>query len=79
MTRGAHLNSEAEIMEQLDSFVDTLHRIGNTYKAVVLVGLVQPRPEQRVVSQLSNREGSKSNLYEPLIEELARRKAKNNS
>jgi hypothetical protein len=66
-------------LEQLDSFVDTLHRIGNTYKAVVLVGLVQPRPEQRVVSQLSNREGSKSNLYEPLIAELARRKAKNNS
>lgn len=49
-----HPNSEAEIMQQLDNFVETLHGIGIDYKAVILVDYVKENNSERTKGRLTS-------------------------
>ena len=53
LTGKIHPNWEAEIMRQLDNFVETLHRIGIDYKAVVLVDRVKENDFERTKGRLT--------------------------
>jgi hypothetical protein len=49
-----HPNSEAEIMQPLDNFVETLHRIGIAYKAVILVDHVNENNSEITKGRLTS-------------------------
>ena len=54
LTGKTHANSEAEIMQQFDSFVETLHRMGIAYKAVVLVDHIKENNSERTKGRLNS-------------------------
>jgi len=49
-----HPDSEAEIMQPLDNFVETLHGIGIDYKAVILVDHVKENNSERTKGRLNS-------------------------
>lgn len=48
------LTQRDEITQQLDNFVETLHRIGIDYKAVVLVGHIRENNSERTKGRLTS-------------------------